>query len=84
MTAHPKHRTSTPYRTEDPGRMDVKVLRNLLTRHTDEGASAVEYGLLVAAIAAVIAGIVFALGSVVNTSFHQSCQQLTTSMSGTC
>jgi pilus assembly protein Flp/PilA len=43
-------------------------------RH-DEGASAVEYGLLVAAIAAVIVGIVFLLGTTVKSAFSktQSC-----------
>lgn len=39
----------------------------------DDGASAVEYGLLVAAIAAVIVVIVFALGSVVNSKFKSTC-----------
>ena len=43
-------------------------------RH-DEGASAVEYGLLVAAIAAIIVAIVFILGSKVSSTFDhtQSC-----------
>ena len=35
----------------------------------DEGASAVEYGLLVAGIAAVIVFVVFALGTQVNSAF---------------
>jgi pilus assembly protein Flp/PilA len=39
----------------------------------DKGASAVEYGLLIAAIAAVIVVIVFALGKVVQSKFHQTC-----------
>jgi len=39
----------------------------------DDGASAVEYGLLVAAIAAVIVVIVFALGSVVKSKFQSTC-----------
>ena len=39
----------------------------------DQGASAVEYGLLIAAIAAVIVVIVFALGSVVKSKFHNTC-----------
>ncbi|HZI97210.1 MAG TPA: Flp family type IVb pilin [Actinomycetales bacterium] len=38
-------------------------------RRTDEGASAVEYGLLVAAIAAIIVGIVFTLGTTVQGVF---------------
>jgi pilus assembly protein Flp/PilA len=39
----------------------------------EEGASAVEYGLLVAAIAAVIILVVFALGSFVKGSFKDTC-----------
>jgi len=42
----------------------------------DTGASAVEYGLLVAAIAAVIVVIVFALGSVVKSKFHKTCTDI--------
>ncbi len=38
----------------------------------DRGASAVEYGLLVAAIAAIIVGVVFGLGGVVAASFQQT------------
>jgi pilus assembly protein Flp/PilA len=44
------------------------------TRRNDEqGASAVEYGLMVAAIAAVIVGVVFALGTFVNGAFQSTC-----------
>lgn len=41
----------------------------------DNGASAVEYGLLIAAIAAVIAAVVFSLGGIVSAEFasHTSC-----------
>jgi pilus assembly protein Flp/PilA len=39
----------------------------------DKGASAVEYGLLIAAIAAVIVVIVFALGKVVQSKFQKTC-----------
>ena len=38
----------------------------------DEGASAVEYGLLVAAIAAIIVAIVFLLGQRVSTVFEST------------
>ena len=41
-------------------------------RH-DEGASAVEYGLLVAAIAALIVGVVFLLGGKVSSTFATTC-----------
>ena len=38
----------------------------------DEGASAVEYGLLIAAIAAVIVAIIFGLGTLINGSFSNT------------
>ena len=38
----------------------------------DEGATAVEYGLLVAAIAAVIVGVVFLLGGKVSSAFNKT------------
>lgn len=38
-------------------------------KHDDEGATAVEYGLMVAAIAAVIVSIVVLLGGKVDTAF---------------
>ena len=41
-------------------------------RH-DEGASAVEYGLLVAAIAAIIVIVVFALGRITQSSYTSAC-----------
>lgn len=46
-----------------------------LRRHAkgDDGASAVEYGLLVAAIAAVIVVVVFALGGLVKGKFNKAC-----------
>jgi pilus assembly protein Flp/PilA len=48
----------------------ITYIRALLTTvREDEGASAVEYGLLVAAIAAVIVGVVFAIGTNVNDAF---------------
>ncbi len=41
-------------------------------RLRDAGASAVEYGLLIAAIAAVIVGAVFGLGGIVGDTFQQT------------
>lgn len=38
-------------------------------RKSDEGATAVEYGLMVAAIAAIIVVVVFAIGALVNGAF---------------
>ena len=48
----------------------ITRIRTSLRR--DEGASAVEYGLLVAAIAAVIVGIVFLLGGKVKSAFSKT------------
>jgi pilus assembly protein Flp/PilA len=42
-------------------------------KNRDEGASAVEYGLLVAAIAAIIIVLVFAVGSWVKGAFKDTC-----------
>jgi pilus assembly protein Flp/PilA len=39
----------------------------------DQGASAVEYGLLIAAIAAIIVGVVFTLGTKVKAGFSTTC-----------
>jgi len=50
----------------------LAYLRKVMRRAEDRGASAVEYGLMVAAIAAVIVGIVFALGSTVRSKFEQT------------
>jgi pilus assembly protein Flp/PilA len=44
-----------------------------IAKKDDEGASAVEYGLLVAAIAAIIILVVFALGSFVKGAFKDTC-----------
>lgn len=46
--------------------MTIRIRKSL---RRDEGASAVEYGLLVAAIAAVIVGVVFLLGGRVQSTF---------------
>jgi pilus assembly protein Flp/PilA len=51
-------------------------------RKSEAGASAVEYGLLVAAIAAIVVAIVFGLGRVVNGVFTKSCSGIQ-SQSGT-
>lgn len=41
----------------------------------EEGATAVEYGLMVAAIAAVIVALVFTLGTQIQTAFQTVCTQ---------
>lgn len=45
--------------------------------HTEDGASAVEYGLLLAGIAALIIGIVFLFGGAVSDQFDSSCDSVT-------
>ncbi len=56
----------------------LETLRNFASpkRRNEEGASAVEYGLLVALIAAVIVLAVFALGSLVKDTFEQTCDEI--------
>ncbi len=44
----------------------------------DSGASAVEYGLLVAGIAALIVGIVFVFGTFVTGIFEETCTEIAT------
>jgi pilus assembly protein Flp/PilA len=53
-------------------------------RKRDDGASAVEYGLLVALIAVVIAGTVFALGGGLNAQFDKSQKCVTTPTDANC
>lgn len=48
------------------------ITRIRTTLRRDEGASAVEYGLLVAAIAAIIVGVVFLLGGKVQSAFSKT------------
>ncbi|CAB4704882.1 MAG: Flp family type IVb pilin [Actinobacteria bacterium] len=68
----------------------LDYLRTLLTarRTTSEerGASAVEYGLLIAGIAAVIVVAVVALGPVIKGAFTSTCTQMTSACvaSGSC
>jgi pilus assembly protein Flp/PilA len=50
----------------------LAYLRKVMRRAEDRGASAVEYGLMVAAIAAVIVGAVFALGAGVTKTFDDT------------
>jgi len=51
----------------------LEYVRNIFARRDEDGASAVEYGLLVAAIAAVIVIIVFALGGLIKNAFSTTC-----------
>ena len=54
---------------------------------TEDGASAVEYGLLVAGIAALIVAIVFLFGGVIKNAFSSTCGQISsngTNAAATC
>jgi pilus assembly protein Flp/PilA len=52
-------------------------------RRDERGASGVEYGLLVAGIAGVIAFVVFAFGGVVSDMFDDSCGTIAGTITGT-
>ncbi len=56
----------------------LQFLQRLVNRKDEKGASAVEYGLLVAAIAALIVVIVFALGGLVKNVFTKTCTDIGT------
>jgi pilus assembly protein Flp/PilA len=64
------------------------IHRNIQAKRNEDGASAVEYGLLVAAIAALIVIIIFSLGGIVKESFSDTCTAIKsgagTSMAATC
>ena len=61
----------------------LEFLQRLVAGRKDEkGASAVEYGLLVAAIAALIVVAVFGIGKVVSSSFTSTCTSLKGNVSG--
>ena len=59
----------------------LRYLRKVMRDTKDRGASAVEYGLMVAAIAAVIVGVVFGLGGVVQQVFTNTCTTVATTAS---
>ncbi len=56
----------------------LEFFRSLLpsVRRDEDGASAVEYGLLVAGIAALVVAVVFLLGGVVSSSFSDTCEAI--------
>ena len=55
-----------------------------LAKMDERGATAVEYGLLITGIAAVIAIIIFAFGGVVQNIFQNTCNSVGKSGGGTC
>lgn len=56
----------------------LEFFRNITARRNDDGASAVEYGLLVAGIAALIVAIVFIFGGVIKGAFKDTCSTIAT------
>jgi len=54
------------------------VLKDRLSKIGQRGASAVEYGLLIAGIAAVVVVAVVALGPIVKGAFTSTCNSITT------
>jgi pilus assembly protein Flp/PilA len=60
----------------------LSYIRKVADVRKDDGASAVEYGLLVAAIAALIVIIVFALGGLVKGIFKDTCDTIKTHATG--
>ena len=54
----------------------LNYIRKAQAHRNEDGASAVEYGLLVAAIAALIVLIVFALGGIVKETFTDTCTNI--------
>jgi pilus assembly protein Flp/PilA len=62
--------------------MLMQIQRLVHRRQDEKGASAVEYGLLVAAIAAIIVLIVFVLGKYVAKAFSDTCTSMSSSVTG--
>jgi pilus assembly protein Flp/PilA len=63
----------------------IRTLFNARLAEMDErGASAVEYGLLIAGIAALIVVVVFAFGGVLSNIFTNTCSSVAQSGGGSC
>ena len=60
------------------------MVRGQKSKMDERGASAVEYGLLIAGIAALIVLIVFAFGGVVRDIFQDTCNKVGVSAGKTC
>ncbi len=54
----------------------LQYMRNVMKARKEDGASAVEYGLLVAAIAALIVVVVFVLGGIIQRVFKDTCEKI--------
>lgn len=65
--------------------MSNRLARTIRLRNrNDDGASAVEYGLLVAAIAAVVVAVVFGLGSMMKDVFTKTSSCVAVGASASC
>ena len=53
----------------------LEFIRTITSRRDEDGASAVEYGLLVAGIAALIVAVVFLFGGVIKNVLHEHLRQ---------
>ncbi|MBA3782494.1 MAG: Flp family type IVb pilin [Nocardioides sp.] len=60
------------------------LLRAQKSKMGERGASAVEYGLLIAGIAAIVVVAVMALGPVVSSAFDDTCAAIDANVSGDC
>jgi pilus assembly protein Flp/PilA len=60
------------------------VLSARMSKLDERGASAVEYGLLIAGIAALIIVVVFAFGGVLNDIFQTTCNSVAVNSSASC
>jgi len=61
----------------------LHFIRTTTSRVQEDGASAVEYGLLVAGIAALIVAIVFLFGGVIRDAFSKTCGTISSQGSST-
>jgi pilus assembly protein Flp/PilA len=61
----------------------LEFIRNITSRRNQDGASAVEYGLLVAGIAALVVAVVFVFGGVIKDSFTKTCSAVKNSGTAT-
>jgi len=62
-------------------------LNRMIARRGEDGASAVEYGLLVAGIAALVVAVVFLFGGMIQDVFNDTCKSVQTkgvTTNGTC
>jgi pilus assembly protein Flp/PilA len=54
----------------------LEFIRTIMSRRNQDGASAVEYGLLVAGIAALVVAIVFVFGGIIKDAFQGTCNRV--------